>query len=98
MIQQDDLKTEELISIENLLKSVKDFDRLILEAVDAGIESGRSIGVIEAYNILIREGYGDVAELLVVALALAVGILVLLAEVAAAAFLAREGVAAHQFA
>jgi septum formation inhibitor-activating ATPase MinD len=64
MIQQDDLKTEELISIENLLKSVKDFDRLILEAVDAGIESGRSIGVIEAYNILIREGYGDVAELL----------------------------------
>jgi hypothetical protein len=64
MMQQGDLKTEELISIENLLKSVKDFDRLILEAVDAGIESGRSIGVIEAYNILIREGHGAAAELL----------------------------------
>src|SRR5471032_838256 len=41
---------------------------------------------------------GDVAELLVVTLALAVGILVLLAEMAAATLLARERVEAHQLA
>ena len=57
-------KEEVNLTIENLIRSSEDFDRLILEAVDAGIESGRSIGVIECYNTLIREGYGSVAELL----------------------------------
>lgn len=45
-------------------QSSKDFDRILLEAVEAGIETGRSVGVIEAYNFLIREGYGDAAEIL----------------------------------
>jgi hypothetical protein len=57
-------KEEIALTIENLLRSSENFDRLILEAVDAGIESGRSIGVIESYNILVREGYGSAAELL----------------------------------
>lgn len=38
------------------------FDRLLLEAVEAGIESGRSMGIIEAYNFLIMEGHTAAAE------------------------------------
>jgi hypothetical protein len=45
---------------------MKEFDRILLEAVEAGIESGRSIGVLEAYNFLIREGFDAAAEILMI--------------------------------
>ena len=48
---------------ENLVSHV-DFDRVMLEAVEAGIESGISIGVLEAYNFLVREGHSAAAETL----------------------------------
>lgn len=50
--------------IENLIKTSEQVDRIISEAVDAGIESGRSIGVIESYNFLLNAGHIDAAELL----------------------------------
>jgi hypothetical protein len=37
-------------------------DREILEAVEAGIESGISMGIIEAYNFLVVEGHAAAAE------------------------------------
>lgn len=49
---------------ENLLKVASDLDRVMLEAVEAGMESGRSMGVIEAYNLLINEGHHGAAECL----------------------------------
>jgi hypothetical protein len=52
------------IAVEGLIKASKDFDRILLEAVEAGIESGRSIGVLESYNFLIREGFDGAAEVL----------------------------------
>jgi len=52
------------LAIENFLKATKDFDRILLETIDAGIESGRSMGVIESYNFLIREGHTAAAEVL----------------------------------
>lgn len=42
----------------------RDYDRIVLEAVEAGIESGRSMGIIEAYNFLLLEGYTSAAETL----------------------------------
>ena len=42
----------------------KDYDRLLIEAVEAGVESGRSIGVLESYNFLVREGFSAAAEVL----------------------------------
>jgi len=41
-----------------------EFERIMLEAVEAGIESGISIGVLEAYNFLVREGHSAAAETL----------------------------------
>jgi len=65
MSQSNDFKSDETtIVIENLLNIAKDFDRIMLEAVEAGMESGRSIGVIESYNFLVREGYTNAAEAL----------------------------------
>ena len=67
----------------------------------------RQVHVLEDQRLLVAERrrvgarvlpHGDVAEALVVALRLAVGGLVLLAEVAAARLLARERVAAHELA
>lgn len=57
-------KHESLV-VENLLKTANDLDRIMLEAVEAGMESGRSMGVIEAYNFLINEGHHDAAECLI---------------------------------
>lgn len=55
----------ETLVVENLLKTASDLDRIMLEAVEAGMESGRSIGVIEAYNFLISEGHQEAAECLI---------------------------------
>jgi hypothetical protein len=55
---------EELTMIDELLVSSKNFDKIIFDSVEAGIESGRSIGVLESYNFLVREGYGEAAEAL----------------------------------
>ena len=55
---------EEAITIDSLLSTAKDVDRIMLEAVEAGVESGRSMGVIEAYNLLVVEGYTAAAEVL----------------------------------
>lgn len=67
MSQVSDSKTvtqEEALTIENILSIAKDVDRIMLEAVEAGMESGRSVGVLEAYNLLILEGHSDAAEIL----------------------------------
>ena len=57
-------KYENLI-VENLFKIAIDIDRIMLEAVEAGMESGRSVGVIEAYNLLSFAGYHEAAECLI---------------------------------
>jgi hypothetical protein len=57
-------KYENLI-VENLFKTAVEVDRIMLEAVEAGMESGRSIGVIEAYNLLFSAGYYEAAECLI---------------------------------
>jgi len=57
-------ETQKFIT-ENLLKTASDLDRVMLEAVEAGIETGRSMGVIEAYNVLINEGHLLAAECLI---------------------------------
>lgn len=54
----------DMAAVENFLKATKELDRILLETVDAGIESGRSMGVIESYNFLVREGYTAAAEVL----------------------------------
>ena len=54
----------EMMSIGDLLKAVKNFDKIVLDSVEAGMESGRSIGVLESYNFLIREGFDEAAEAL----------------------------------
>lgn len=64
MSQTQEIKEVELMSIGDLLKTAKNFDKIILDSVEAGIESGRSIGVLESYNFLIREGFDDAAEAL----------------------------------
>lgn len=53
------------LAIENLLKIVNDLDRIMLETVEAGMESGRSIGVLQSYNILVEAGYHEAAECLI---------------------------------
>jgi hypothetical protein len=64
MSESIDTHKHETLVVENLLKTTSDLDRIMLEAVEAGMETGRSIGVIEAYNVLVNEGYVDAAEAL----------------------------------
>lgn len=54
----------EVSTIDDLLIAAKNFDKIILDSVEAGMESGRSIGVLESYNFLVREGFGEAAEAL----------------------------------
>ena len=56
--------TKNTVSVESLMSVTREFDRIMLEAVEAGIETGRSMGVIEAYNLLVNEGHAGVAEIL----------------------------------
>lgn len=42
----------------------RNIDSVILQAVEAGIESGKSIGILEAYNLLVREGHTAAAEVM----------------------------------
>lgn len=64
MSQVQKISETELMSIGDLLKAVKSFDKVVLDSVEAGMESGRSIGVLESYNFLIREGFDEAAEAL----------------------------------
>lgn len=64
MSQIHEASEEELVTISGLLRAAKNFDKVILDSVEAGMESGRSIGVLESYNFLIREGFEDAAEAL----------------------------------
>ena len=64
MSESINIQSSQSLSIAGLIKASNDFDRIMLEAVEAGIESGRSMGVIEAYNLLVNEGYLDAAETL----------------------------------
>lgn len=52
------------IAIEGFLKASEDFNKILLDAVEAGMESGRSIGVLESYNFLVREGFTEAADVL----------------------------------
>lgn len=64
MSQIYQLQEDELTTISDLLKTAKNFDKIILDSVEAGMESGRSIGVLESYNFLVREGFEAAAEAL----------------------------------
>lgn len=64
MSQVQNVSEVELMSISDLLKAAKNFDKIVLDSVEAGMESGRSIGVLESYNFLIREGFDEAAEAL----------------------------------
>jgi len=55
MSQIHELNEEETIA-------VNDFDKIILDSVEAGMESGISVGILESYNFLVREGFNEAAE------------------------------------
>lgn len=52
------------MTVEDLLTTAKNFDKIIMDSVEAGMESGRSVGVLESYNFLVREGFDEAAEAL----------------------------------
>jgi len=58
------INEEELMTVEDLLTTAKNFDKIIMDSVEAGMESGRSVGVLESYNFLVREGFDEAAEAL----------------------------------
>jgi len=66
MSHTQEVSEVDVISINDLLKVAKNFDKIVLDSVEAGMESGRSIGVLESYNFLIREGFDEAAEALMI--------------------------------
>jgi hypothetical protein len=64
MSQIHQINEEELMTVEDLLTTAKNFDKIIMDSVEAGMESGRSVGVLESYNFLVREGFDEAAEAL----------------------------------
>ena len=65
MEDRDKMKMEDVAStLEDLLKAAADLDRLIKEAADAGFDSGRVYGIVEAYNFLISRGQKIPANML----------------------------------
>lgn len=55
--------TQKIVTtISDLLRASAMMDRLLAEAVESGIDTGRSLGAIEAYNLLMREGHTDAAR------------------------------------
>lgn len=60
------IKELESMTTEELFSIVKNFDRIIVESVEAGVETGKSLGVLESYNFLLREGFKDAANALMV--------------------------------
>lgn len=64
MSQIHQINEEELMTVEDLLITAKNFDKIIMDSVEAGMESGRSVGVLESYNFLVREGFDEAAEAL----------------------------------
>jgi hypothetical protein len=63
MSNDDQIVEEEIRDVKDLFKN---FDKIILDSVESGIESGRSIGILESYNFLVKEGYPHAAEALLV--------------------------------
>jgi hypothetical protein len=57
----DKLSKKELIDISQAVldfaRTAENLDRLIVEATDSGIESGRLLGLYEAYDHMIKLGY-----------------------------------------
>jgi len=66
MSQSQDVTQIDTKLIKDLLRAAENFDKIILDSVDAGLESGRSIGVIESYNFLVKEGFEEAAEALMI--------------------------------
>jgi hypothetical protein len=64
MSQIHQISKEELMTVDDLLRTAKNFDKIIMDSVEAGMESGRSVGVLESYNFLVREGFDEAAEAL----------------------------------
>lgn len=64
MLQIHQISEEELMTVDDLLTTAKNFDKIIIDSVEAGMESGRSVGVLESYNFLVREGFDEAAEAL----------------------------------
>jgi hypothetical protein len=49
--------------LEELLNSAQEWNRLLQEANDAGFETGRAIGIVEAYETLNKAGYVRAAKI-----------------------------------
>lgn len=64
MSQIQRINEEELMTVDDLFTTAKNFDKIIMDSVEAGMESGRSVGVLESYNFLVREGFDEAAEAL----------------------------------
>ena len=48
---------EIVFAIEEFNRAMAGFDILLANAVDSGVESGRMLGFLEAYNYLVRQGH-----------------------------------------
>lgn len=62
-MSEEKMKVDLLLLIEELTNSAQQWDRLLQEANDAGFEVGRSIGIVEAYEMLNKAGYVRAAKL-----------------------------------
>jgi hypothetical protein len=62
MSQSNQVKAGEVaFTLGDLLRAAQELDRLLHEAVEAGVDSGRTMGVLEAYNVLVRAGHKEAA-------------------------------------
>ena len=54
--------TELIYAIDNFSKAAAGFDILLSNAVDSGVESGKMLGLLEAYDHLSSRGYTAAAK------------------------------------
>lgn len=61
----EDTEISEIIfAIEDFSRAAAGFDILLASAVDSGVESGRMLGLLEAYDHLVKKGYASAASAL----------------------------------
>jgi hypothetical protein len=62
----DDTKNKSLVNlvyvITDMLSAAKDIDRLLEEATESGMESGRILGLVEAHEFLTKNGHTKAAN------------------------------------
>jgi len=61
MKKNDEYSCEELMNISYALidftKAVDNMDNMLADAVSSGVESGRLLGMLEAYDYLVEKGF-----------------------------------------